>query len=150
MKPELFTIKDTREYFRAGRVPASGKQLLIGCEGDRAVSLWFSADGVFLHIDERKLATPDDYNDVAQQIMDESGAVPSAVEVQRFTVPDRAIRIDRMPDYLEEFITSPDHFPNEKRGVMSEILSDWRESGNFVLVWNENYEMSRDGDVEST
>lgn len=86
----------------------------------------------------------------APQWMDDLEGVWGAIEVGGFRIPGREIEIRDIPRYLEEFIEPPSAFPEDRRGQLQRCVADWMRSGNFVLIWDEEYEMNREGEVEST
>jgi len=74
------------------------------------------------------------------------------ITVREFFLDDRFLGIRRLPDHLQEFKENPDNVAKdeEERRGLEDRIREWESLGQFVLLWGEDYWMSRDGDVEST
>jgi hypothetical protein len=136
--------------FRAGRLP-DGTQVLISRLGSDAMAIRFSTDGEFLKYDLYPVAadvdTPDSGIDAVVEYL---GVRLETIHMRAFALPEYGIEIRDMPDYLQEYIDTPDRFPDERARHLKSAVEKWRRSGGFVLVWCEDYEISADGEFEST
>jgi hypothetical protein len=152
MPTKLYAIKDSHEYFRAGVSPTDRAQGLFGRQGNRLVCVKFLADGRFVCADDKLLSDPHGDSVVFAEIedwMEQLGFAPDTIHIQKFALPDRAIEIKDTPDYLQEFIDSPSLFSGRDE-ELSRCVDEWRKQGGYVLIWDEEYEMTADGEVEST
>ena len=52
-------------------------------------------------------------------------------------------------DY-EEFLSDPSQYREERRAELQADVDDWLHAGQYVLKWNEDYDMSKRGTVFST
>lgn len=145
----IYRIKDST-YFRAGRTP-SGQQLLFGKQGDDLVLLRFSAVGDFIGYEIREAPDPKSKGDRELEAwMEEIGFAADGIDVRRFNLPDRAIGIVDVPQYLQEYIDSPNSFPDARRRHLDGRVKEWLASESYVLLWDEEYELSGDGEIEAT
>jgi hypothetical protein len=146
----IYRIKDSL-YFRTGRLP-DGRQVLVGRQGEEGVIVVFSADGALLGTETERIgAGPLDIPDPAlDAVFDRVQARPMAIQVREFSVPERSIRVQDLPDYLLEFVHAPDSFAPAERDHLSGAIEQWEKRGQFVLIWHEDYEMTAEGDIEST
>jgi hypothetical protein len=153
MTPRLYAVKDSQDYFRAGISSVDGIQALFGRQASSLLCLKFSADGVLIGCESKPISDPD--NDDAtyeetERRMAHIGFSPGTIRIQEFALPDRSIEIKDLPDYLQEYLESPSNFTTSRQEHLSRRIEEWRQSGGYVLIWDEEYEMSADGEVEST
>lgn len=139
------------DYFRAGHL-TDGTQVLIGRWNNDVVCVRFSSDGQLIAIDrEPSQTTVFNFPDSAVEILaSRIGLMPGAVHVQAFDLIDPPIAIRELPDYLKDYIQAPNDFPADRAIHLATAVEEWRKKGAFVLIWGEDYEMSRDGDIESS
>ena len=153
MSTRKYPIKHLAVYFGAGRAPSRGYQVLIGRQFDQILCLFFDASGEYERYETKAVAAASSDQVVSSSIaawMVELGVVPSTIHVGKFYIPDQTIGIRDLPNYVQSFADDPSSEPTEERELMVASLSAWRDRGKFVLVWDEEYEMTADGEVEST
>ncbi len=153
MATRRYAIQHSTEYFAAGRVASTGMQVLLGIQAKEILCLYFSDEGEFNTLETRVIperSTADTAGDMMTAWMSELGATPATIHVGKFSIPARAIAIRDLPDYLQDFVEDPSKSEDERRESLSKYLASWRKSGDFVLVWDEDYEMNAQGEVVST
>lgn len=149
MEERRYLIKDSYDYFRTGKL-ISGDQVLMGKQGGRLICLVFNAAGDLLDWQARSAATEQDMQDRVQEWLIEIEVQPGTISVKAFSVPELGIEIREMPDYLDEFVRFPERFSADRAEHLSQRVAEWKASGAYVLIWDEDFEMNHDGDVEST
>ena len=150
---KLYPIKDSQDYFRAGVSPTDGVQAVFFRQAENAICLKFAADGRLLGSESKLLSNPENDETRCEEIenwMAQLGFNPSTIHVQKFAIPRLAIEIRDLPYYLQEYVDSPAKFPQDRQEHLSRRVDEWRRDGGFVLIWDEEYEMSAEGDVDST
>jgi hypothetical protein len=150
MSNRLYPIKDSAYYFRAGRLP-DGTQVLIGRWGNEAVCIRFSTDGEPLGLDAYPIEPATDVPDPElERVVARLRVRAGIIRVATFAFPERTIGIRELPDYLQEYVDSPASAPAGSAGHLAKAVAEWTRREAFVLVWCEEYEMNREGEVEST
>lgn len=153
MAARVYVIQHSTEYFAAGRNEPKTQQVLLGIQGSEIVCLFFDDQGELLGLEARAIpadATVDAINAAIAAWMLEVGVKPGTIYVKKFSVPDRVIEIRDYPDYLQEFMADPSSFDAERSANLSRCLRLWQENQDYVLVWDEEYEMNARGEIEST
>jgi len=153
MDMKVYPIKDSQDYFRTGISSADGTQALCARQTNRAICLKFSMDGRFLGLASKLLSNQDNDEDTLEEIgnwLRQLGFHPGTIHVQKFVLPELTAEIKDMPDYLQEYVDSPSKFSEDRREDLSRCIGEWQRAGGYVLIWNEEYEMNAEGDVEST
>ena len=143
MRSKFYSIKGSRDYFRTGVSSIDGTQILCGRQGNSIVCLKFSADGKFIGSQTALLSNPGDDEVTSEEIAswaEQNGYNPGTIRVHKFVVPDRTIGIRDFPDYLQEYIDYPTKFSKDRQEHLSRCVDEWVRSGNYVLIWNEDYE----------
>lgn len=75
---------------------------------------------------------------------------PGTIRVKAFFVPDIWFGIEDLPDHYQEFLDHPEKVGEEQYLGYPELIEDWRERKSFVLWCNEDYDVSEDGELESS
>ena len=75
---------------------------------------------------------------------------PGTISVKPFFLTECSIGIRDLPDHLQEFLDHPENADEEERRYYPEEVKEWRERGSFVLWWNEDYFLSKEGELESS
>ena len=149
MHNRLYQLRDGIP-FRTGHLP-DGTQVLVSRLGSEAIAIRFSRNGEFLGYDHYVIApnvgVPDAEVDA---VVNHLGVTPGLIRVHAFALPQHGIEIRATPDYLQEFLDRPEDFPEERARHLKKAVLDWSRKGSFVLLWGEDYEISTDGEVEST
>lgn len=76
--------------------------------------------------------------------------MPGTIHVKSFFVPDIWFGIQDLPDHYQEFIDQPNRADEELYFGYPELIEDWRERKSFILWCNEDYDVSEDGELESS
>jgi hypothetical protein len=141
----LYAIQDDFYHYRTGYLDDGNQVLLLSDdEGARvAESPWVEFDG------EGDLITvhPGEVTPISKPAL---SFTPGTIRVKPFFLPDLWIGIRNLPDHYQKFLDNPADASEEERRYYPEKIRDWRESGSFVLWFNEDYYLSKDGEVESS
>ena len=149
MENRLYKIRDGIP-FRAGHLP-DGNQILVSRFGSNAIGVRFSRDGKLLGFDRYEIGPEADVPDSeVAAFLDRLGVVTGGIQMQAFALPEYGIETRDLPEYLQEYLDSPEDFPKQRAMHLEKAISDWNRSGGFVLVWGEDFELDANGDVEST
>ena len=153
---QRYTIAGCDDYGFYTCTAANGHQLLFGIQLPELVVVDFDRDGILTEVAVRPLrtTTTDPYDDeVARELEEvkrELGWRPSAIHVAEFFLPDRWIGIRRLPDHYQELTDHPERFSEPQRAELEDDIGHWMARGDFVLYWNEDYYLDRDGEVVSS
>lgn len=136
--------------FRTGSL-ANGDQILLSRFGSYAVAVLFSAIGQYLRYDSYPIGPESDFPDSEiDTVFRRLGATPGVIRFAAFSIPEYGIETRDVPDYLQEYIDTPAAFPEDTAVHLKEAVEAWMRSGGFVLIWGNDYEISRDGEIESS
>ena len=153
MSTRKYPIKHSAVYFGAGRAPSRGYEVLIGRQFDQILCLFFDASGEYERYETKAVAAASSDQVVSSSIaawMVELGVVPSTIHVRKFYIPEQTIGVRDVPSYLQDFLDDPSTFGKDRRDNLAQYSESWKAKGNYVLLWDEEYEMTADGEVEST
>ena len=158
----LYNIQNSEIYFHTGHLE-NGNQVLMGIQFPDIALLEFDPQGNYLSIAARGI--PKQFlsvrngiywaDDIVLQALiknwqDEIGFIPGTISVKPFFLPDQWIGIQDLPDHYLEFLNQPENYDEERRLQLQEDIRQWRESGDFVLYWSEDYYLNQEGEVESS
>lgn len=161
----LFAIQGHGDAFHAG-VTADGRQVLMGITRPHLVAYFFTPDGVLLGRDTRLLeqepprpggkgpyrtSDPGYLESVRRQVsrwQEDLRFRPATIQVRAFTgLGDDLVKVEVMPSYWLE--ADPDE-SDEDRAERKKLIKSWEAGGNFVLWWDVDFHMSKEGEVVST
>jgi len=161
----LFAIQGHSDLFYAG-VTADGRQVLIGITRPHIVAYFFSPDGVLLGRDTRLLeqepprpggtgphctSDPGYLESVWRQVsrwQEDLGFRATTIHVRAFTgLGDDFVKVEATPSFWLE--ADPDE-PDEDREERMRAIKEWEAAGDFVLWWDVDFHMSKEGEVVST
>ncbi len=160
-----FAIQGYGGYFYAG-VASDGRQVLMGLLIPNLVAYFFSPDGTLLDRGTRPLEHPAPRQGGTGPYQTEDGVFrdrltrqflhwqedlgfrPQTIHVRAFTgIGHDTVGIEEAPDHL---ITPDEGEDAEEQELRERLLTEWRETGNFVLWWSNDFYMTKDGEVESS
>jgi hypothetical protein len=160
-------------FFRAGN-DREGRQVIMGILDDEIVAVIFDSHGRLLAVETRspnikpdstlRESNPGAYwthvyevflpsaEATLRELQEKSGFVPGVIRIQEFSVPNRRISVQLMPDFLNEFLSDPQsHAENDEDAQeYYEIIEAFKSFDQFVFRWGKEFWMSRDGDIQST
>ena len=131
------------------------KQVLLGWLGSFVAVVTFDNMGNILetreyplNIDLKKGLGP-----IAEAIADKQIRVirkqlhlhKGPIRVEQFFVERWNIGLKQFPLGLEDFLDRPDAFPEEDAQIFRKDIEDWKNAGNCVLQWGNDYHLGRDG-----
>lgn len=150
MADQLYYIQDNGIDFRTGHLP-NGTQILIFRGISFAIVIRFSFEGDVLGYDSVPIGRTVDIPDpVIDEIFNQLYAESGTIQVRKFAIPEYEIEIRDMPDYLQEYLDFPETFSEEDAPHLEKAIEDWKQRKSFVLIWCKDYEMSAEGEIEST
>lgn len=153
MQAKQYAIKHSSVYFAAGRNPSIGLQVLLGRQGRDILCVFFDDSGEYLRYETRAMPAGSSKEATAALMrawMRELGVAPSTIHVREFCIKEQTIGIRDAPEYLQNLGNDPSSESSEEVELTEEYVACWKAQGRFVLVWDEEYEMTADGDVDST
>jgi hypothetical protein len=71
------------------------------------------------------------------------------IQVDEFFHPSRFIGVEELPGWAQDFLGNPAAQSASERAHLEKLICRWREDGDFVFWWNEDYLCNRDGTVHS-
>ena len=161
-RQHLYRIQHNPYYFHAGR-SQNGDQVLLGVRLPELSMVTFDSNGKFVGLSNRPIphdllqfkgtvirADPVSLSALVENWKLEIRFAPSTISVQRFFLEQSYIGIKDFPAIYVALMYRPDDFDNGTRHDLQENLRSWKEAGNFVLCWNQDYELSQDGKVISS
>ena len=75
---------------------------------------------------------------------------PGTIFVKPFFLQEAGLGISDLPEHYQEFLDHPKNANEDERFYYPEEIKEWREGGNFVLWWNEDYFLNEEGELESS
>lgn len=154
----LYPIQDDVCHYRAGHL-SSGNQVLM----DEVHRIEFDTEGNLL------AAFCQETSQETVKVVDRDGNIlvaypqeprqsvsmmlpftPGTISVKKFFLPELWLGIRDLPDHYQEFLDQPENANEEERHYYPKEIDAWRECGNFVLWWNEDYDLNEDGELESS
>ena len=154
----LYKIQNDIHHYHTGHL-SSGNQVLM----DEAHRIEFDLEGNLIAAFGREnsqttLTAYDVEGKVLAAFTQEEVPLPSmmlpytpgTISVKPFFLPEDWLGIRDLPDHYQEFLDNSENADEEERQYYPEEIRDWRECGNFVLWWNEDYFLNADGELESS
>ena len=141
----LYQIQNDIYHYQTGRL-SNGNQLLIQSDLDGPplpLAHWieFDTEGNLLAAYDQ--STP-------QPLPGSSSFTLGTIKVKPFFIPEILIGIQDLPDHYQEFLDHPENANEDERFYYPEEIQAWREAGNFVLWFNEDYYLNEEGELESS
>ncbi len=132
----LYLIQNDAHHYHAGRLD-NGSQVLM----DGFYRVEFDTEGNFLAAFSRETS---ELPLVVQSF------VPGTISVKAFSLPELGLGIQDLPDHYQDFLDHPENNNEDERQHYPKEIDEWRESGSFVLLRNEDYYLNADGEIESS
>ena len=156
---DLYTVRDNGQYFRTGQT-ASNDQVLFGVlageDGLEVAAVWFDPAGRFSRFSTRQVTVrPAESEEAAvrRELADfqrACGYRPDAIHVEQFSVPDRFIRIEDIPEHYQDFLSNQDDYDADRQEELAADIKKWVQDGDYVLWWGEDYYLDSKGEVVSS
>lgn len=155
MSKRKYAIRPGQPVFDAGVLP-DGQQVLIGVQLPELVIVLFSADGALNG--ESVIPLPGSGSRVT---IDEAvaglahwkaavGFRAETIRVDAFFLQNRWIGIEDLPKHYKELLDHSEGLEEERRLELLEDVRQWKSRGDFVLYWDEDYYLDKDGEVVSS
>src|SRR5262249_13684062 len=74
---------------------------------------------------------------------------PGVIRIKAFCLPEEEIAVYELPENLQNFQENPGN-PNlsdVERTDLQEFFRAWKEHGQFVLIWQNDFWLDRNGEV---
>lgn len=156
----LYNIQNDDYYFTTGC--SSHRQFLIGFQLPNLILLTFDLEGNFLTLSLKDVAgripslsagnlyvSSDAITVEAKKWANELNMTLQTISVKQFSVPEYWIGIKELPDHYQDVLNNPSEYGSDLNELYEEI-DTWRKRGDYVFYWNEDYYMSKEGEVIST
>jgi len=150
-----YTIRPGHDVFDAG-VLNDGQQVLVGLQLPELVVVRFSSRGsligvtVVATVTSSNGSTADQANSELARWKAEVGFRATPITVEPFFVRDRWIGIADLPQHYQEVLDHPESCDKDRRLDLLDDIRQWQVRGNFVLYWDEDYYLNKDGEVVSS
>lgn len=72
------------------------------------------------------------------------------ISVKRFWIENLNAGVEDVSDTIKEMIQSPEIFDSVELADCTESFEAWKQEDQYVFWWEQNYYMSKDGDVETS
>lgn len=142
-------------YFCVGA--SKDAQALWGVIGETVYLVWFSPKGDIQEIEAHpwsEFITSIDtrsYDSLlaaaSLKFTDQYGLKTVPISVKRFWIQNIDAGIEDASDTIKEAIQFPERFNTEELFDSAESLEVWKSDGQYVIWWEQNYYMSREGAV---
>ena len=156
----VFRIQSDGCYYWTGL--AADEQVLIGPLHNMMTAVFFDEAGRFLRCEQyppRGLTGNEGFVEgrkAATQAVEarkaELGFHEATIRVRQFSLPDKLIGVFDLPWGLKQFLKDPDSvtLTDEDKRETTRELEEWRHSGNFVVVWGNDYFLTAEGWIYCT
>lgn len=158
----LYTVASNPPYFYTGRL-ANGTQLLMGIQPPDFVLVEFDIHGNYLRVwgEDNALGSSGISQHLVEPKADETlvqlqswqtklGIKHDTILIKKFFLPERWIGIKELPEHYQEVLDEPDTFTLERQKQLNDDIRLWNDAGSFVLYWDEDYYLNREGEIESS
>jgi hypothetical protein len=78
------------------------------------------------------------------------GFVKGVISVQKFSLPEFEFWIQDLPSIYQEILQETLDSGGDMEEDIQEDIRDWQEVNDYVLVWGQEYDINREGEVVST
>jgi hypothetical protein len=137
---------DPRYGIGAGIGP--DRQVLIAGKVAGVLAVVFDLQGAMTDISFTPSQPGDHRRTLVAELQRSMQIQPGTIAVRKFFLPHYYVGITDLPSQLQEFVDNPDDSPEYDASLQD--LADWLAAGYYVLVWNEQYYLNRDGKVISS
>jgi len=140
----LYPIQRNDEYMIiAGRL--EGAPVLIRFSPDNYLQLTFSVQGDLLSAEKHSYGPPT--NPRQAQLLLKQRVEDGPIRVKKFFLTEPFLGIQDLPSSLEETMKEQADLDEEEAAFFREELDSWQRSQQFVLHWDNEYYLSKDGRV---
>jgi len=146
----LYKVSSSEHYFYAGRIGID-RQVLMGTQLPNLTCVEFDAAGNYLRAVTKQVPLDDDAVPHLQAWQGELGLAIGPIFVKGFFLQEQWIGIKDLPDHYQEAMNavSGNHFDGRLKQLQEEARA-WQSRRDFVLYWDEEYYLNRQGEVESS
>jgi hypothetical protein len=160
----LFPIRsDPWHGFCAGFLP-DGHQVLVGwIEDGKMAMVIFDRVGNLIGVVHLDLPTPGelleagysaavDEDNCEDYLSRELNVSPGVIRIRAFCLPEEEIAVYELPDCLQDLQENPSNpsLSENERHELQEFFQVWKDRGQFVLVWQNDYWLDCNGEVVAT
>ena len=76
--------------------------------------------------------------------------IDETVSLKRFWLEEIETGIEDLTETMKEFLSEPDAFDDEETIEYKEILEEWKNEGQYVFWWGQDFYVNKDGFVETS
>jgi len=162
-----FFLQSSPDYGWHTGLTRDGRQAPMGIDWNALVCLLFDEEGRYMECVERFFTETGEPTDTAvtrtpfhlvkgaEELLtqrfsawkNEVIQTEESISVCEFFHAIRHIRIEEEPEHFQEALDEADE---EERPLIEEDIHRWRQDGDFVFWWNEDYYCNADGTVHSS
>jgi len=124
-----YIIQNNGQYFNAGQTPNNDQVLFGILSGEKVLelsSVWFDPAGRINRFNTVEVITnPDETVESAQlrQLVNFQKAInyhPSAIRVEKFSIENRFIKIEDIPEHDQVFLNNPHDYDSERSNQLAD------------------------------
>jgi hypothetical protein len=144
---KLYKLQPNTHYgFYVGRTK-HGLQAIVGYYDNLLITVLFDAQGNFTSAAKKPFISlhSAEYDNLHKQLIDELGLSLQPITVKQFFLEDYDIGIQEMSADFEYFLAHEAEYSASKRKDYHEMITDWKNSGDFVFQWNNDFWCDKDG-----
>jgi hypothetical protein len=152
----MHTILSNPPTYFSGRIPADGRQVIIGRLFPFIVGLFFDSTGTFLEFQQRDLGI-DPLNGFGPEVElvlsegiqtwhSELAVREAPICVLPFLLEKERFSVRLFPYDIECFLAHPEDYSEQDAAVFREDIERWKSAGNCVLCWGgDDHHLDSDG-----
>ena len=150
-----YQIQSAAGHFEAGQT-VHPEQVLVGIQLPHLVVLRFSTSGELQGLAAIPIPasagapTLDDAAEALRHWKAEVDFRPATISIAAFLVPERCIGLGDLPEHYQEVLDHPGLFEVDRRIELLADIDQWKERGDFVLLWDEEYYLNNAGELLSS
>lgn len=140
----------SNHYYRFVAGHSGSEQILAGIVDGSVVRITFDTSGMLcdvqvdalsvpLHVDVSPLLQSEWKESQAKLLIPHSGIHDGTIHIRRFYLPDLHVGVADIPTVLEQFAIDFQDQNSPDQWVLEEVARSWKESGQYVLHWGQDY-----------
>jgi hypothetical protein len=149
MEERLYRLRHDQEAFETGS--AQDKQVLLAHTVHEILLHWFAPNGEFLGLERQSIGTTrgrryeENVASAMAAVKERIGFRPHPIQVRKFQSEEACI--EDLPGEFQEHLDHPERCLAADRERFAAYIREFRENGEFVLEFTEQYWMSEDGEI---
>jgi hypothetical protein len=153
-----YSLRSNEHYLIFTGVTPDNKQFVLGPDNPNLICLLFDARGRLVKVEHISLATSnhllrDAYEGLVRSYLERleaQGIALRPVNLERFSVPDDELGILDLPFHLRYDLEHADQLSESERAECQQGIEEWTATGNYVLVWGNEFHVDEGGVIISS